>query len=40
MVEKIKPIIDKKFENLKKNIDTLQNKIGGNHNALHTALGN
>ena len=38
MVDEIKTLIDKKFEELSKKIDTLQDKIDVNHNALQIAL--
>ena len=38
MVDKIKALLDTKFEELSKNIDTLQDEIDANHNALHIAL--
>ena len=38
MVDKIKVLIDTKFEELSKKIDTLKDKIHVNHNALQIAL--
>ena len=37
MVDKIKALIDMKFEELSKKIDTLQDNIDANHNALQIA---
>ena len=38
MLDEIKALIDTKFEEQSKKIDTLQDKIDANHNALQTAL--
>ena len=38
MVEEIKVLIDTKFEEQSKKMDTLQDKIDANHNALQIAL--
>ena len=38
MVDEIKTLLDKKFEELSKKIDTLQDKIDVNHNALQITL--
>ena len=38
MVDEIKALIDMNFEELSKRIDTLQDKIDANHNALQSAL--
>ena len=38
MVDEIKALIDMNFEELSKTIDTLQDKIDANHNALQSAL--
>ena len=38
MVDEIKALIDMKFEELSKKIDTLQDNIDANHNALQIAL--
>ena len=38
MADKVKALSDKNFEELNKKIDTLQNKIDANHNALQVAV--